>query len=297
MKIKLFELLAVVIIFILVIGYLNSSNSSDVIIRVGSKDFTESMIVAEIYALALEDAGIKVERVPAFASSLIIHQAMVDNQIDVYPEYTGTGLLTILQRDLITDPIEVYNTVKSEYAKQFQITWLDLTSANDGQGIVIRTDVSKKYRIKTISDLQKYAAELRFCSQGHFDWRADGLPGLEAIYGPFDWKSSRVYDNGIKYDVLSSNEADAAPAYTTEGSLVNTDLFTLLEDDKHAWPPYNLVPIVQFDALDAAPGIARALNNVGIRLDTAALTSLNAQVDLDKRDIEKVASDFYKSAS
>jgi len=263
-------------------------------VRIGSKDFTENMVVSEIYALALENAGYRVERVPAIAGSLI-HQAITDKQIDMYPEYTGTGLLTILKLPMETDPLKVYDTVKSEYEKRFKITWLDMSSANDSQGLVVRAEAARRYGIAAISDLQKRAAELRFCSQGEFDARADGLPALIAAYGPFDWKSSRVYDNGIKYDVLANGEADVCPAYTTEGQLVNTDKFTLLEDDKHVWPPYNLVPIVRDETLNAGPGIAGVLNGVSKRLDTATLTKLNAEVDVDKREVSDVASDFFKS--
>ena len=123
------------------------------------------MVVSEIYALALENAGYKVERKFSIAGS-VIHQAITSKQIDLYPEYTGTGLLSILQLPQETDPQKVYDTVKAEYEKQFQITWLGLTAGNDGQGLVVRADVSKQYGIKTISDLQQHAADLRFASQG-----------------------------------------------------------------------------------------------------------------------------------
>ena len=174
-----------------------ASSSGKDAIRVGSKDFTESLVVSEIYALALQDAGYKVERKQDIAGS-VVHTSLINNEIDLYPEYTGTGLLSILQMDMITDPEEVYRTVKDEYEKRFQVTWLDYSKANDGQGLVIRTDVAEQLGIRTISDLQKHAKELRFASQGEFDAREDGLPALEQKYGAFDWKSSRVYDGGLK---------------------------------------------------------------------------------------------------
>lgn len=263
-------------------------------IKVGTKDFTENLIVGELYALALEDAGYKVERVPNIAGS-VIHTSLVNNEIDIYPEYTGTGLLTILKKDLITDPDEVYKTVKDEYKKQFNITWLEYSQANDGAGLVIRTEVSKKLGITTISDLQKHASEIRFASQGEVDQREDGIPALEKVYGKLNWKSSKVYDNGLKYDVLKNNEADVAPAYTTEGQLVNTDEFTLLEDDKHVWPPYNLAPVVRDNVLEANPDIEDIINKVSAKLDTKTITALNAKVDVDKEEYEEVAKDFYES--
>ena len=269
-----------------------SSGEKDTI-RIGSKDFTENSIVGEIYALALEDKGYKVERVPNIASS-VIHTSLVNGEIDLYPEYTGTGLLAVLKEDLITDPQKVYDTVKSEYEKQFNLEWLNYSAANDGQGLVIRTDVANKLGIKTISDLQAHASEIRFASQGEFDQREDGIPGLEKVYGKFNFKSSKVYDNGLKYQVLENNEADLAPASTTEGQLTKPE-FTLLEDDKHVWPPYNLAPVVKKSLLDAHPDIADILNKVSATLDTKTVTKLNAEVDVDKKEYEEVAKAYYDS--
>lgn len=263
-------------------------------IRVGSKDFTEGLIVSEIYALALEDAGYQVERIFDIAGSLV-HTSIVNDEIDLYPEYTGTGLLTVLGMDMMTDPQEVYDTVKEEYEKQFQITWLDYSPANDGQGIVITAGTADRLGIRTLSDLQAHAGEIRFASQGEFDERDDGVPAMNRVYGEFKWKSSRVYDGGLKYQVLENGEADAAPAYTTEGQLARKDKFVLLEDDRHVWPPYNLAPVVRDDVLEANPDIADVLNRISAGLDTETVTALNAKVDLDKEEYEDVAQEYYES--
>ena len=265
-------------------------------IIIGSKDFTENEVVAEIYALALEDAGYTVERKMDIASS-VIHTSIVNDEIDLYPEYTGTGLLSILKLDLMTDPDEVYKTVKDAYEDQFQITWLDYAQANDGQGLFISKRASDQYGITTISDLQSNAENLRFASQGEFDQREDGMPGLEALYGPFHWKSSKVYDNGLKYEVVDQDEADVAPAYTTEGRLVETDKFVLLEDDKGMWPPYNLAPVIRDEVLAVYPDIADILNAISATLDTETVTALNAKVDIDKEDYADVAADYFASLS
>lgn len=275
-------------------GKKQTESGKEDVIRVGSKDFTEGLIVSEIYALALEDAGYKVERVFDIAGSLV-HTALMNDEIDLYPEYTGTGLLSVLGMDMITDPQEVYDTVKAEYEKQFQVTWLEYSPANDGQGIVMRTPVAEKLGIQTISDLQAHAGEIRFASQGEFDERDDGIPAMERVYGEFNWKSSRVYDGGLKYEVLKNDEADAAPAYTTEAQLVNQDQYILLEDDKHVWPPYNLAPVVKDSLLEAHPEVADILNKVSASLDTETLTALNAKADLDKEEYEDVAAEYYKS--
>ncbi len=264
------------------------------VIVIGSKDFTENEIVAELYALALEDAGFTVERKMDIASS-VIHTSITSDEIDLYPEYTGTGLISILKMDAMTDAEEVYQTVKETYKEQFDLVWLDYAQANDGQGLFISKAASDSYGILTISDLQANAGNIRFASQGEFDERDDGIPGLERVYGPFNWQSSKVYDNGLKYEIVENGEADAAPAYTTEGRLVETDKFVLLEDDKHVWPPYNIAPVIRNEVLEANPEIEEILNKIDRKLDTETVTGLNAQVDIDKEDYEDVAEAFYES--
>jgi len=262
-------------------------------IRVGSKDFTENLIIAEVYALALEDAGFKVERVPRIAGS-VIHTSIINNEIDLYPEYTGTGLLSILKLPMESDPVVVYNTVKKEYNDRFKLTWLDYSPANDSQGLVIKTSKADELGIKTISDLQSKASEIRFASQGTFDEREDGIAGLEKVYGKFDWKSHKVYDNSLKYQVLKSDEADVTPAYTTEGQLVNKDEFKVLTDDKQFWPPYNPAPVIKNDILEKNPEIAEILNSITKELTTETVVNLNSQVDVDGKEYEVVAKEFYQ---
>ena len=271
----------------------NSSSKTDTI-KVGSKDFTESLIVSEIYADALEDNGYTVERVQNIASS-VIPQSIETGEVDIYPEYTGTALLSIFNLTLETDPDKVYDTIKKAYEDGGVLTVLDYAQANDSAGIAVKTSVAKEYNIYTISDLQKNADKIRFASQGEFDEREDGIVGLEKVYGPFNFASSTVYDNSLKYQVLENDEADATPAYTTEGQLVNTDKFTVLEDDKHFWPPYNLVPVVRQDVLDANPEIADIINKVDATLDTQTVIKLNAKVDIDGEDYAQVAKDYYDS--
>ncbi|MFR3735337.1 MAG: glycine betaine ABC transporter substrate-binding protein [Collinsella bouchesdurhonensis] len=262
-------------------------------ITVGSKDFTEGEIISEIYALALEDAGFTVKRSFDIAGS-VIATALEKGEIDLYPEYTGTALLTVLKAEMETDPQAVYETVKKQYKKKWDLVWLDMAEAADSQALVITTKAAEQYGIKTISDLQAHANELRFASQGEFDERSDGLPALEAAYGAFDWKEHTSFNNGLKYEVLRNDEADVAPVYTTEGQLVD-DAFTLLEDDKHVWPPYNVAPVVRGEVLDANPDIEDVLNAVSKQLTTKGLTELNAKVDIDKQDYEDVAAEYFDS--
>ena len=293
MKKSNMTLILALVLCVLAIGVLAAcGRNDDTTIRIGSKNFSENLIVAELYALALEDAGHTVERKFNVAGSLL-HPAITNNEIDLYPEYTGTALLSILKMDVMTDPQEVYDLVKREFQERYELTWLNSTGIHNGQGLVLRTDVAERLGIRTISDLQRYADQIRFASQGEFDYREDGLPGLARVYGEFNFKSSTVYDNALKYQVLENDEADLAPAYTTDGQLSRTDVFTLLEDDLRAWPPYYLAPVVRNNILEVHDDIADILNRVSSHLNSQIMTELNAQVDVHRREFDEVAREFF----
>ncbi len=264
------------------------------VVRVGSKDFTEGLLVSEIYALALEDAGYKVERNMNIAGS-VVHTAITSDEFDLYPEYTGTALLSVLQMEMNSDPDVVYDTVKAAYDEQFDLTWLDSTQVNNRNGLAIRTELAQEYGIYTMSDLQAAADKIKVCSQGEFEYREDGLPGLAKVYGEFDFASINLYDSGLKYEILANAEADVCPAYATDAQLVDKDRFTFLEDDKKFWPPYYMAPVVRNDLLGEQPEIAEVLNRVSASLDTETMISLNAKVDIDKQEYEDVAKEFYDS--
>ncbi|MBU3090496.1 glycine/betaine ABC transporter substrate-binding protein [Clostridium sp. CF011] len=274
-------------------GDINTSQTkSKPTIKVGSKDFTESLILSELYAVALEKEGYKVYRKFNLGSA-VVHTSLVNGDIDVYPEYTGTGLLSVLKQQPKFDSKEVYNEVSTKYKEKFKLIWLDPSSANDGQGLVISKRASDKYNIHTITDLQKRAGSIRFASQGQFDERLDGLQALTMAYGDFKFKDEKIYDNGIKYDVLHNDKADVAVAYTTEGQLSKTE-FAILEDDKNAWPPYNIAPVIKQDLLEKNPQIKDILNKVTSKIDNVSIIKLNSEVDIDKKEYSEVAKNFFE---
>lgn len=295
MKLVLFALLAMTV---LISGCgsnkkttADKSNDNKPTIKVGSKDFTESLILGELYALALENAGYRVERKLNLGSA-IVHNSLVNGDIDFYPEYTGTGLLTILKETPKFDSKAVYDEVAARYKEKFNLIWLNPSAANDSQGLVITKKAADKYNIHTISDLQKNASSIRFASQGQFDERADGLPALVKAYGEFNFKERKLYDNGLKYDVLHNDNADLAVAYTTEGQL-SKDEFVVLEDDKHVWPPYNIAPVIRQSVLAGNPDIEEVLNKITAKLDNKTVIRLNAEVDINKREYAEVAQEFF----
>lgn len=262
-------------------------------VRVGSKDFTEEFIVGNMYALLLEANGIPVERKLNLGGTPILQQAMVSDQIDLYPEYTGTGLLTVLKLPTNTDAAQVYNTVRDEYKKQFNLAWLTPAPMNNTQALAMKKEVAARFGIKTISDMAAKAGELTMIGPPEFEQREDGLPGIQKAYGDFKLKKYVAVDPGLRYEGLVNGQADVAVAFGTDGQIAAFDLL-VLQDDKGLFPPYQIAPVVRQQALDANPKIAELLNKLAPLLTDATMQKLNYEVDGNKREPADVAKEFLQ---
>lgn len=263
----------------------------DTTIIVASKDFTENILVSEIYAQALEADGFKVERKQALGGTAIIHAAMQSGEVNFYPEYTSTALVTVLKEAPEFNPQESYAKVKSRYKEQFGFVLLDMTNVSNSQGMAITRKASEKYKVRTLTDLSKAAPSLRLAATPEFEERSDGLAGLKKKLGGFKFASVKVFDKGIKYEVLRKGEADVNVCFTTDANLSKGDILAI-EDDISFWPPYILVPVVRGDLLEKEPEIAKVVNSVSELLDSETMRKLNAQVDIDKREYKEVAASF-----
>ena len=269
------------------------SGGSDKTVVMGGKNFTEGFIMAELYSLALEDAGFEVERQYGI-STLTLNTAIQEDEIDVYPEYTGTGLMTVLGLPAMTDAQEVYDTVKAEYEEQYQITWLEPSEVNNSTCIVMRRDKAQELGITCLSDLQKHASELTLADFQGWSEREDNLPAMNALYGDFNFKEIISIDQGLKYEVLDSGDVDVIPGNTTEPQLLE-DTYLLIEEDIKVWPPYYLAPIVRDEVLEQYPEMEEALNKVSAAMDNDTIVSLVYQVDMDGKEYEVVAEEFYEA--
>ena len=268
-----------------------ASNASQTTIRVGSKDFTEEFILGEMYAQLLEANGFKVERKLNLGGTPVAQQALLNNEIDLYPEYTGTGLLTVLKLPVNSDPTAVYNTVKSEYDKQFSLEWLDASPMNDTQALAMKKSRAQELGITTISDMVAKADQLVMAGPPEFEEREDGLPGLKNVYGDFQLKEYKSVDSGLRYQALTSDQADVVVAYGTDGEIAADNLL-LLKDDKGLWPPYQVAPVVRKDVLDANPKIATVLNGLAPLLTTEVMQTLNYEVTGNQKEPADVAKQF-----
>jgi osmoprotectant transport system substrate-binding protein len=260
-------------------------------IRVGSKNFTEEFILGEMYAQLLENAGFKVERKMNLGATPVAQQALVNNQLDLYPEYTGTGLLTVLKAPTNSDPQAVYNTVKDGYLKQFNLVWLDQSPMNDTQALAMTQAGAEKYGIKTFSDMVAKANQLVMVGPPEFQEREDGLPGLKKAYGDFTLKGYKAVDPGLRYQALTSGQADVVVAFSTDGE-ITADHLVLLQDDKHVYPPYHVAPVVRKQVLDANPKIAEVLNALAPKITDGVMSQLNYEVDAGKKEPKDVAHAF-----
>nr|WP_251717572.1 glycine betaine ABC transporter substrate-binding protein [Lactobacillus agrestimuris] len=293
---KKWSIIGLIVIFIGIFSFIGwqrkniSSINSNGQIIIGSKNFTESKVVMQIWTDALKKEGYSVKTKPNISSS-VIFQAIKSGQVDLYPEYTGTIASTYLNNNIVGKGAESVAQIARDGMLKQNLVTLDYSPGNDAQGIAIRSSVAKKYGIYTLSDLQKKANKVRFVSQGEFDKREDGIPGLEKTYGKFNFKSHKVYDPSLKYKILSSGNGDITPASTTEGQLA-TSKFLVLNDNKKFWAAYNLVPLVRSQTLRKYPKIRSLLNRIDRKLTTNELRQLNKKVDVDGQSYQKVAQDW-----
>jgi osmoprotectant transport system substrate-binding protein len=282
-----------VLLLSLVLSACSGGGAAQTTIRVGSKDFTEQFILGEMYALALENAGFKVERKLNLGGTPVAQQALESNEIDLYPEYTGTGLLTVLKQPVNSDPQAVYDTVAKMYLDTYNLVWLEPSQMNNTQALAMTQEGSEKFGIKTISDMAAKASELVMAGPPEFQEREDGLPGVKKVYGDFTLKEYKAIDPGLRYQALVDGQADVVVAFGTDGEIAAYNL-VLLQDDKGLFPPYQVAPVVRKDVLDANPKIRDVLNGVTATLTNEVMQKLNYAVSGEQREPADVAREFLQ---
>ncbi|WP_312815448.1 glycine betaine ABC transporter substrate-binding protein [Sedimentibacter sp.] len=299
-KSKFIKTIALVLVLVLSIGILSAcgSNSSDTI-KVGSKEFTEQLLLGKITVLALKDAGFKVDDKTGVAGSDKVRLALENGDFDLYWEYTGTAWLSQLQNDEpITDSQEAYERVR-DTDEENGFIWLQYATLNNTYTLMMRKEHAEELGIKTISDLSKYISEnpgeLTTAIDHEFSVRPDGYPGVQAHYG-FNQSDDeiKIMDLGIMYKTLRENQVDVAMGFATDGRIAAFDLVNL-EDDKYFFPVYNAAPVVRKDALEQHPEIKDILEKISPLLDSETMTKLNYEVDINEREPDEVAEEWLKS--
>jgi len=261
---------------------------------IASKNFTEQFILGELMAQLVEErTDLTVVRRFDLGGTMICHGAIVKGEIDIYAEYTGTGLTAILKREVLSDPDEVLKVVAREYRNRFDIEWLQSFGFNNTYAITVRKRDAQMHEWEKISDLIASAPNLRAGFTSEFAERPDGYPGLRKVYG-LHFGEVRDFDPTLMYEALAKGEVDVICAFATDGRIAAYQLKPLL-DNRGFFPPYYAAPLVRKEDLKSHPEIREALAPLSGLLDDTTMQRLNYEVDGKNRPPRAVARGFLKS--
>ena len=291
-RIQKLAIVAAVLLIGFGIWYSREGASSSARVTIGSKDFTESALLAEIVAQMLETRGVAVERRFELGGNLP-HEAVVSGDLDLYPEYTGTSFTAILRHAPISDPRAVYDQVKREYAEKFKVEVSPPLGFENTFAILVRGAEARRLNLKTISDAAPHAPQWRAGFGQDFMSRADGYPGFSKTYG-LKFAEVREMDLSLTYIALSSDQVDLIAANSTEGRITTLDLVQL-SDDRRYFPPYEAVYIVRQDSLARVPALGEVLSKLGNAISTDEMRKLNFEVDGNKRDTKEVVKEWIRT--
>jgi osmoprotectant transport system substrate-binding protein len=264
-------------------------------ITVGSKNFTEQLVLGELLAQLLQRRiEVPVERRFYLAGTYICQQAILSGRIDLYVEYTGTALAAILKQPVISDPKQVFEIVQDQYRRRFNLVVMPSLGFSNTFAIVMRGDDARAARITKLSELAAYAPKMRIGVGYEFLERPDGFVGLSKTYGLRFAAPPVVMDLGLLYRALQAKQVDVVAGSNTDGMIAALGL-TVLEDDKHYFPPYDAVPIVRPEALQQFGGMQTALQQLAGRISTQDMRRMNYAVDGQKLEVSSVVSNFLNS--
>jgi len=261
-------------------------------VSVGSKAFTEQLIVGNMVAQLLESKGYPVNRKLGLGTTGLVHAALLKGDVDIYVEYTGTGLVTILKQPVIGDPQAAYDVVKKMYAEQFHLIWAKPWGFNNTYALMMRQADADRLKIKRISDLRSSAKDLILGSTIEFASRPDGIPGLTKQYG-LAFKDTRAMDPGLVYQAIASRQVDVISGFSTDGRVPQLKL-AVLQDDQKFFPPYYAAPVLRADLVQKSPIILEVLNRLAGKINDSTMAKLNFEVDGDRRSPEEVAAEYLK---
>lgn len=255
----------------------------------------ESYIIAEMMGQLIEaNSDIKVEyKMGIGGGTSNIQPAMEASEIDIYPEYTGTGWLFVLKNELVTDPEALYEGVKTQYQEKYNFAWLDRYGFNDTYALAMDKSKADSMGINTFSDLAAQSNNLILGAEYDFYEREDGYPGLVTAYG-FNFKETKELDIGLKYKAIGEGQVDVINNFSTDGLLAEYDL-KVLKDDKGFFPAYEAAPVIRQEILDKYPELKAILNQLGGKINDQEMQQMNYYVEKENRDAGDVAAEFLKA--
>jgi len=255
-------------------------------IVIGSKNFTEQNILGEIVAQELETRGVPVERRFHLGGTFVCHHALMNGEIDVYVEYTGTALTAILELPVDSDPERVYQRVRNGYRERWDLEWASPLGFENTFALVVRRTDAAAHGFASIADLAPRGADLVAGFGPEFIARPDGYPGLRDKYG-LEFGSIRQLDLGLMYRALADHQIDVAVANSTDGQIAGLDLL-VLEDDRNYFPPYQAAAVSRRVTLEREPRLAEALTDLAGAISPETMRNLNYEVDVEGRDVSEV---------
>ena len=266
----------------------------DNVIVVGSKNFTEQLILGELIAQQIEaTTRLPVERRFYLAGTFICQQAILSGRIDMYPEYTGTALTAILKQNPAGSSEQVYDRVKSEYSSRFNLELGPPFGFNDTFAIEVRGEDAQRLHLKTISQVATYTPHWRAGFGYEFMERPDGYKGLAATYGLRFAEPPRIMDLGLLSRALKDKQVDLIAGNTTDGLIPALNLF-VLDDDRHYFPPYEAVPVIRQQVLVKHPAVLDAVSGLAGKINDQEMRELNYAVDGHHRDVKEVVAEFRR---
>ena len=258
-------------------------------VTVCSKNFTESILLGEIVAQQLEDAGMAVDRRFNLGGTFVCHEALIAGQVDAYVEYTGTAYSAVLKLPPERDPARVRAAVDSAYRERWDVVWTEALGFENTFAILVRGSDARRLGLTTLSQAVPHARAWRPGFGYEFTERADGFRGLVAAYALEFAAPPAEMDLGLVYRALASGQVDLIAGNSTDGQIAALDL-THLEDDRRYFPPYQAVPVIRAAVLEQFPAARAALAALGGSLDETAMRHLNYLVDVEKRSVREVAA-------
>lgn len=290
---KISRVTAIILAMIIILASFGLSGcSKDSKVVVASKPVTEQYILAEILTLLIEEnTDIKVDQKLGIGGGTSnIHPALLKGDIDIYPEYTGTGWLFVLKKPLIRDPDELYASVKKDYLNDFDVHWSGLYGFNNTYGIAVTKAAADTYNLKSISDLGAASANLIFASNPDFLEREDGYIGLVEEYG-LEFKKINEIDIGLRYDAINSGDVDVITVFSTDARLKSEDI-VILEDDKNFFASYFAATLIRGETLEKYPQLEDIIESLTDAISNDEMIAMNYMVEIDNADPKEVARDF-----
>ena len=265
-------------------------------VRVGTKVFTEQLVLGEILTQHLQKKlSVPVERKFSIGDTTLVHQAFQAGEIDLYPEYTGTALTSILKLDSISEPSVVLERCRQEYRSRMAAEWMEPLGFDNSFAMVVRAEDARAQGLETITDAQRVAAGWRLATGFEFQMRRDGLSNINRNY-KLPWRGpARVMPLSMLYGALEKKSIDMTAGNVTDGLLKSFDT-KILKDDKSIFPPYQAAVVVRQDALSAVAGLQDALHQLSGRIDEETMRQLNFEVDGKRRSPSDVAGEWLKAA-